>query len=64
MFSLTGRREKEGFLNIVNNFQWHGAETKRQAIELYISGRESIQSYFTIYAQDSIVKNYFRTLLL
>lgn len=64
MFSLTGRRDEEVLLNIVNNSQWHGAVTKRQAVELYISGRQNVQENFAIYAQDSIEKNYFRTILV
>lgn len=33
MFSVSGSRDEEVFVNIANNFQWHGAETKRQGVE-------------------------------
>lgn len=33
MFSVGGSRGEEVFVNIASNFQWHGAETKRQGVE-------------------------------
>lgn len=56
MFAISGRKDEEIFVNVANNFQWHGAETTRWATEPCLSNSQNLQCHFTIYAHDNVQK--------